>query len=117
MQTAWAGMRLGIAAYLIPFMFVFCPSLILKGKPLVVVLDVIVALIAATMWAATSVGFLFSRLNWSKRCIAGVAGIVLLTSITSGGLSSGWLWGSVGLGMSGLVAALDFKFPTRNKRD
>src|SRR5690554_4607432 len=32
-KTGWTGMRLGIAAYVVPFVFALHPALILKGTP------------------------------------------------------------------------------------
>ena len=41
MDTGWAAVKLGLTGYIIPFMFVFAPSLLLIGEPDVVALAVV----------------------------------------------------------------------------
>ena len=41
MDTSWAAVKLGLTGYIIPFMFVFAPSLLLMGDPLMVALAVV----------------------------------------------------------------------------
>ncbi len=41
MDTGWAAVKLGMTGYIIPFMFVFSPSLLLMGEPTVVAMAVV----------------------------------------------------------------------------
>ena len=43
MDTSWAAVKLGLTGYIIPFMFVFSPSLLLMGDPGTVALAVVTA--------------------------------------------------------------------------
>lgn len=43
-KSGWAGMRVGIAAYIVPFVFAFNPALLMKGAWL----DIVIATAAAT---------------------------------------------------------------------
>ncbi|MEO5695736.1 MAG: TRAP transporter permease, partial [Burkholderiaceae bacterium] len=45
METSWAAVKLGLTGYIIPFMFVFSPSLLLMGDPSTVALAVVTATI------------------------------------------------------------------------
>ena len=77
-KTGWTGMRLGIAAYVVPFVFALHPALILKG-PLPDVLLAVVASSAGTFLLAVScAGFLFGTLDWPKRAAFCLAGLLLM---------------------------------------
>ena len=43
MKTGWAATRLGWTAYIVPFLFVYSPSLLLQGNPFQVALAVATA--------------------------------------------------------------------------
>ncbi len=78
MKTAWQAMRLGIAAYLVPFVFAFDSSLLLQGSPVDIVPSTILAILGMIVLSAGIEGCLFRNLNWFKRAllIAGAAGLL-----------------------------------------
>ena len=78
MKTAWQAMRLGIAAYLVPFVFAFDPSLLLMGSPVDIVPSAILAILGMIALSAGIEGCLFHNLNWIKRVlfIAGAVGLL-----------------------------------------
>lgn len=78
MKTAWQAMRLGIAAYLVPFVFAFDSSLLLQGSPVDIVPSTILAILGMIVLSAGIEGCLFRNLNWLKRVllIAGAAGLL-----------------------------------------
>jgi TRAP transporter 4TM/12TM fusion protein len=78
MKTAWQAMRLGIAAYLVPFVFAFDSSLLLQGSPVEIVPSTILAILGMIALSAGIEGCLFRSLNWFKRIllIAGAAGLL-----------------------------------------
>ena len=51
METSWAAVKLGLTGYIIPFMFVFSPALLLIGDPLTVTLAATTALIGVVCLA------------------------------------------------------------------
>jgi TRAP transporter 4TM/12TM fusion protein len=77
-KTGWVGMRLGIVAYVVPFIFAFHPALLLKGP----VVEIMVALVSAVMGVLLMsiglAGFLFRPLGWYARAIALLAGLLLI---------------------------------------
>jgi TRAP transporter 4TM/12TM fusion protein len=56
-ETGWEAVRLGIAAYLVPFAFVYHPALLLRGTLTEVLLAVPLALIASAAMAAALRGY------------------------------------------------------------
>jgi TRAP transporter 4TM/12TM fusion protein len=98
-QAGWAGTRLGIVAYIIPFFFVFHPELLMIGKPLEIVLTAITALVGIVFVAASCAGYQFSPIGWVNRVVLFVAGLCLIPSPLDS-----TLWLAVNLG--GLVAGI-----------
>ena len=83
MRTGWAAARLGIIAYIVPFLFVFFPALIFKGSPQAILMCVATALVGCFVLSAALSGYLFRELSPIKRVLLGLAGIGLLIPIQS----------------------------------
>jgi TRAP transporter 4TM/12TM fusion protein len=94
--TGWEAVRLGIAAFLIPFAFVFNPGLLLKGSVVEIVMAVATALIGASLLAAGIRGYAIGLLNIVQRLILIGGGLLLI--------APGFKLPLIGLGLS--VAAL-----------
>lgn len=77
-KTGWTGMRLGIAAYVVPFVFALHPALILKGAIGEILLAVAASGIGTFLIAVGCAGFLFRSLDWFKRCLFLLAGLLLM---------------------------------------
>jgi len=77
-KTAKFGLTLGFAAFLLPFLFVYYPSLLLIGSPLAVIMGVARATLALTLLSAGSIGFLNSVLGVSNRVALVLAGLLVL---------------------------------------
>jgi TRAP-type uncharacterized transport system fused permease subunit len=71
-------MRLGIAAYVVPFVFALHPALILKGTLGEILLAVIASSIGTFLIAVGCAGYLFRPLDWIKRGLFFVAGLLLM---------------------------------------
>ncbi|MDH3445652.1 MAG: TRAP transporter large permease subunit, partial [Deltaproteobacteria bacterium] len=82
--TGWAGARLGIVAYVVPFVFAFHPALILHGSPLDIVLAIGTAIIGVVLLGIGCAGYLFRPLTWIKRGSAAMAGLLLILPPTNG---------------------------------
>ena len=76
-KTGWAGMRLGIVAYIVPFVFVFHPPLIAMGSLAEIALAVITAGMGVILLGVGCAGYLFRPLDWFRRTWAWVAGLLL----------------------------------------
>ena len=79
MRTGFAAMRFGWIAYVIPFMFVFAPTLVMEGPGYAIVLAAITALIGVWLVSVGIVGFLVRNLNPLERMLFIVSGIALVT--------------------------------------
>ena len=77
-KTGWTGMRLGIAAYVVPFVFALHPALILKGTLAEILLAVTASSIGTFLLAVGCVGYLFRALSWVKRGLLWTAGLLLM---------------------------------------
>jgi TRAP-type uncharacterized transport system fused permease subunit len=82
-QTGWTAMRLGIAAYLVPFIFALHPPLILIGTWREIFIAIFTASVGVTLLAAGCAGYLFRPLNWAKCALLWLASILLLTPSTT----------------------------------
>jgi len=83
-RTGWTGMRLAIAAYIVPFVFAFHPALILIGTAAEIILSVVTASIGVFFLGAACAGFLFRPLTWWKCGLLGAASLLLLLPKWSG---------------------------------
>ncbi|MGH8621217.1 MAG: TRAP transporter permease, partial [Burkholderiales bacterium] len=77
-QTGWAGMRLGVVAYVVPFIFVFHPALLMKGPLVEIVAAVVTASAGVYLMSIGLAGFLFRRVGWFGRALATGAGLMLI---------------------------------------
>jgi TRAP transporter 4TM/12TM fusion protein len=77
-QTAFQAMKLGIAAYLVPFIFAYRPALLLMGNTFDIIEGCLTALIGVGFIAIGVEGFLFRRLAAWKRTALVVGGIITM---------------------------------------
>ena len=79
METSWAAVKLGLTGYIIPFMFVFAPSLLLKGDWPTVALAVVTASIGVTCLAGgLHENFFWGRARSWERIMLLTAAVVLI---------------------------------------
>ncbi len=86
-KIGWEAMRIALAGYVIPFIFVYSPALMLQaGDPMVaklgfygaVALASFKALVAIALFGMVAIGFLFTRLTLLERLVALGAAMCLL---------------------------------------
>lgn len=77
-QTGWTGMRLGIAAYVVPFAFTLHPELILKGAFGDIVIAVAASAAGTFLLAIGCAGYLFAPFAWPKRALFCLSGLLLM---------------------------------------
>ena len=79
MQTSWAAVKMGLTGYIIPFMFVFAPSLLLIGDLSVVLLATVTATAGVVCLAAGLHSyFFFGPARWWERILLIAAALVLI---------------------------------------
>jgi TRAP-type uncharacterized transport system fused permease subunit len=70
-------MAFGWTLFVIPFLFVFSGTLLLKGDPGTIVLDVALAVAGVWFIAAAMMGYSVRPLGWTARAYYAVTGIAL----------------------------------------
>ncbi len=79
MRTGFAAMRFGWLAYVIPFMFVFAPTLLMEGPAFAVVLAAITATLGVWLVSVGVVGYLARPQTALERVLYVISGIALVT--------------------------------------
>lgn len=79
-QTGFTSFRLGILAYIIPFMFVFSPSLLLQGAISEIIIAIITAIIGVGCMVAGIEGYLLTKWNLIPRIIFIISSLLFLDS-------------------------------------
>ena len=76
------AMRIAIAGFVIPYMAVYAPELMLQGDWTVASVAYIVfkVLLAIVLWGGASIGYLGAHLNWPQRIFAGVAAAMMVAA-------------------------------------
>ena len=98
-QTGWQAMKLCSIAYIVPFLFVFSPSLLLIGHWYEVVVSVATAIIGAILLGIGIVGYLFRTVGTVKRWLFVFAAIGLLIPVVQSGKFASLTWASNGIGL------------------
>ena len=82
-KTGWTSCRLGIAAYIIPWIFTFSSALLLEGSVGMIIQSVITAMIGCYALAGGVQGmFLDCRLSWPMRIITLACALCMIISGT-----------------------------------
>lgn len=102
-RTGWEAMRLCSIAYVVPFLFVFSPSLLLYGHWYIVTLSVATAVIGSILLGVGMVGYLFCRIGVSKRALFISAAVALLIPVVHAGQYVEITWT---INAAGLILAL-----------
>ena len=79
MRTGFAAMRFGWIAYVIPFMFIYAPSLLMQGSAVAITLAAITAVGGVWLTSIGIVGYMVRALNPLERLLFVAAGIALVT--------------------------------------
>ncbi|MEO8187689.1 MAG: DUF3394 domain-containing protein, partial [Burkholderiaceae bacterium] len=97
-DTSWAAIKLGLTGYIIPFMFVFAPALLLIGDMGTVSLAVVTATIGVVCLAGgLHQHFFLGTARWWERVVLIVAALVLI--------KPGWISDLAGLILIALTLA------------
>ena len=78
MKIGFTSMRLGIMSYIVPFLFVFSPAMLLRGSPLTVFLSVSTAIVGVGFLSVALTGFLYQPISRLRRLVMTIGAIGLL---------------------------------------
>ena len=108
-KTGWEGMRLCAIAYVVPFLFVFSPSLLLIGHWYIVLLSVMTAVVGAVLLAIGLVGYLFRPVGVIKRILFVFAAVGLLMPVHSGVFAAlTWASNGIALGLAVFLVLVEW---------
>jgi TRAP-type uncharacterized transport system fused permease subunit len=86
LRTAWTAMILASAGFLVPFMFVYAPPLLLQGSPLETALVAGTGIAGVTALAAAAMGFLRRTLGaWERVLLLSAAFALIFPGLVSDG--------------------------------
>jgi len=77
-KTGWVALRLGLSGFIIPFMFVTGPSLLLVGSVLTIVRSLLTATLGVIGLSAAIVGYGLAPLRRPDRIGLGIASLLLI---------------------------------------
>jgi len=78
MRVGYTACKLGVVAFVIPFIFVYEPALLLIGEWKYVLMAVITATIATTLLGVALMGFLYRPIGYVPRIIFFISGLTLM---------------------------------------
>jgi TRAP transporter 4TM/12TM fusion protein len=99
-ERPWAvgfqSMRFAVAGFIIPFMFVYGPAMLLQGTPWEIAMAVVTGLLGTLALAAAAQGWLLRRLSPPERLVMLVSALALI--------KPGWITDLIGLALLALIA-------------
>jgi TRAP transporter 4TM/12TM fusion protein len=104
MKTSVESFVIGLAAFVVPFMFFYSPAMLLRGEWVEIIHVFVTAMIGIYLLAAAVQGWLFGRLNIALRLVLLGAALAMI--------KGGWLSDAVGLCVMALVILIQKKFIT-----
>jgi TRAP transporter 4TM/12TM fusion protein len=114
MKTGWTAVRFGWIAYIIPFLFVRAPSLLLEGSLASVVMAFITALIGVWLICAAFAGYATRALTLPMRVGFGFAGLLLFIP---GDAFRNAIWtDAAGLGLAAILFAREIRKSQLHRR-
>ncbi len=83
MRTGFQAMFLGIVVYIVPFAFVYTPSLLLQGPMSEIPIVIAWCLVGATAMAIALEGYLGGKIGWLQRILLFAGGLTLFAPFTT----------------------------------
>jgi TRAP transporter 4TM/12TM fusion protein len=111
MRTGYSAMRFGWTAFVVPFLFVASPSLILIGRPFAVVEAVVTAFLGVWLASIGFAGYFVRAIGWPQRLLFIASGILAL--IPAGAFHGGVSTDIAGAGIGVILLGYEL---TRRRR-
>ncbi|MFZ7101614.1 MAG: TRAP transporter permease [Peptococcaceae bacterium] len=77
MKTGWNAIKIGAAGFMVPFIFTFCPSILLLDFGPGIAFDIITAVLSTLVLAVAIEGFVFKKVSGWLRVLCFIASILL----------------------------------------
>jgi TRAP transporter 4TM/12TM fusion protein len=108
METGWAAVRIGWVKFVLPFMFVLSPTLLMIGKPPAIVWDSITAFLGVYYVTVGIVGFFQREIGPPLRLVMILAGAAALLPDAAIGIFMPGLISATGVLIGGAVLAIEY---------
>jgi TRAP-type uncharacterized transport system fused permease subunit len=115
METGWAACRIGWVKFILPFMFVLSPTLLMIGTPAAIVYDSITAFIGVYYATVGIVGYFQRDLSPVLRIVIFVAGAAAIVPDSAIGLAVPGLLSAMGVVVGGVVLIAEYLSHRRTK--
>ncbi|MEM8752055.1 MAG: TRAP transporter permease [Pseudomonadota bacterium] len=97
MRTSVASFRVGLAAFIVPFMFFYSPGLLMEGDWATIVRNAATALVGVYLLAAAAQGWFFGPAGWAMRAALLVGALCMI--------AGDWRTDLLGLAVAGALFA------------
>ncbi len=77
-ESGWFAVRIGLAGFMVPFLFVYVPNLLLVGSPLEIFWNVLVSAFGVMAMAGVAMGYFGDRNKWYESLFLAVGALFLL---------------------------------------
>jgi TRAP transporter 4TM/12TM fusion protein len=116
-KTGWEAMRLCAIAYVVPFLFVFSPALLLIGSWYAVAISIATAVAGAVLLGVGLVGYLFRPIGAVRRMFFVLAATGLLIPVVETGTYASFTWtvNAVGLLVAAVLIAIEWLARSRRQ--
>jgi len=104
-DVGWQSMRFAIAGFIIPYMFVYGPAMVLIGSPVEITFAVITGLLGTLALGAAVQGWFLKEVSWTERGMLLIAALCLI--------KPGWITDLIGLGL--LIVVFIFQYTKLKK--
>jgi TRAP transporter 4TM/12TM fusion protein len=101
MRTGFAAVRFGWVAYVIPFLFVLSPGLLMEGGATTVIIAFVTACIGVWLGSVGLIGYFVRPLSWPLRTIFMVAGLCAM--LPAEAFSAGLTFKLAGIAVGAIV--------------
>ena len=99
-NVGWLGMKFALAGFLIPYMFVYGPAMVLVGSSTEITLAIVTGLLGTLALGAAVQGWLLKKAGWIERLILLIGALCLI--------KPGWVTDVIGLGLLIIVAGYQY---------
>ncbi len=99
-NVGWLGMKFALAGFLIPYMFVYGPAMVLVGSPTDITLAIITGLLGTMALGAAVQGWLLKSASWIERVLLLIGALCLI--------KPGWITDLIGLGLLIIIAGYQY---------
>jgi TRAP-type uncharacterized transport system fused permease subunit len=97
-KVGWVAFKYGLVSFILPYMFVYGPALLLEGSLLQIIISVAVSILGVYALSISIVGYYKGNIDMLKRIVIFVGGILLI--------NQGYISDIIGLLLIGVVLFL-----------